>query len=127
MRRISRRVHSCLYMFACIVISHSVSGHSRRALHQHCSDRALLPLVTLTFTEYNTINMYLFQFQPIKKSDLALNGRYECPLYKTSERRGILSTTGHSTNYIERILLGTKMTANHWTKRATALICQTNE
>lgn len=74
-------------------------------------------------------NLYadIFYFQPILKSQLAINKRYECPLYKTSERRGILSTTGHSTNYIAALLLPTHVTASHWTKRATALICQTND
>ena len=42
---------------------------------------------------------------------------YSCPLYKTADRRGILSTTGHSTNFVMDIRLPCAQSGDHWIRR----------
>lgn len=66
---------------------------------------------------------------PNKSSEIKFEHTYTCPVYKTLERRGTLSTTGHSTNFVLFIELPMqeKHTLNHWVKRGVALVTQLND
>lgn len=68
--------------------------------------------------------MPLVWFMPKKKDQIVDGNRYKSPLYRTSERKGTLATTGHSTNYVLPILLNTKEQPKHWIKRGVALLLQ---
>ncbi|RHY30280.1 hypothetical protein DYB32_004445, partial [Aphanomyces invadans] len=51
---------------------------------------------------------------------------YDCPVYKTTARRGTLSTTGISSNYIISVHLPCDFTAAFWILNGTALIGNLN-
>jgi len=62
-------------------------------------------------------------FKPVAKTDLVTKGVYRAPLYRTMERKGVLATTGHSTNFVLKVSLPTDIAPSHWTKRGAAMIC----
>ena len=50
----------------------------------------------------------LMHLYPIEDRAVPEEGIYNCPLYKVESRRGTLSTTGHSTNFVMYIELPSK-------------------
>lgn len=67
------------------------------------------------------------EISPVTLEDYDDKGKYKCPLYKTTDRTGQLSTTGESTNFIMYYDTPTKVAPMHWVRRGVAMVCLLNE
>jgi len=64
----------------------------------------------------------LLWLQPAVDDGSAPPPHYECPLYVTTERKGVLQTTGHSSNFVMDVRLPSDRPQDHWIRRGVALM-----
>jgi dynein heavy chain len=63
----------------------------------------------------------MFNFVPTPNR-VKKEGTYDCPLYKVLTRKGVLLTTGHSTNFVMMLELPTDQSPDMWTRAGVASI-----
>ncbi len=65
--------------------------------------------------------------KPKQEDNVKPTGVYHCPIYKTSDRRGVLATTGHSSNFVMWMDIPTDKPENLWIERGVALLTTLND
>ena len=60
--------------------------------------------------------------QPVRVADKEQTAGYQCPVYRTADRRGVLATTGHSTNFLMFVEMPSDLPETHWTMRGVCML-----
>jgi dynein heavy chain len=71
--------------------------------------------------------MVVVKLVPAVADQLSVYPHFECPCYRTAERRGVLATTGHSSNFVMFLRIPTEYTKAHWICRGVALLCSLSD
>eukprot|EP00796_Vickermania_ingenoplastis_P010528 gene10529-7314_t len=72
----------------------------------------------------------IIHLEPVRlKTITSTDKTYACPVYKTSARVGVLSTTGLSTNFVVSLDLtaGIGVSPKHWIQRGVAMLCMLDD
>ena len=60
--------------------------------------------------------------EPMVVDDIPSFPHYSCPLYVEPQRKGVLQTTGHSSNFVMDIRLPSNREQDHWIRRGVAML-----
>lgn len=88
-----------------------------------------LDSVDESFPKVLLSKMPIIWLMPVKTSQMKRDHVYDCPIYVTSERKGVLSTIGLSNNFVLMTALPMQRQHNNgwWVKRGVAMLCQNND
>jgi len=71
--------------------------------------------------------MCVVLLKPAPQDQLTEYQHYQCPIYRTTARRGVLATTGHSSNFVMFLRVPTDQPQAHWITRGVALMCSLSD
>eukprot|EP00501_MAST-03F_sp_TOSAG23-6_P000128 GSMAST32.ASY1.ANO1.130.1 assembled CDS len=98
-------------------------------VNERAPDGAYVQGMFLDGAGWDVESMVLCESAPKVLYTPMMTHSYKTPLYKTSERRGMLSTTGHSTNFVLmfELPMGKEHSEKHWVKRGVAMLTQLDD
>jgi dynein heavy chain len=64
----------------------------------------------------------IFWLEPRRLHEMSEFPHYNCPVYRTADRRGVLATTGHSTNFLRFMRFPSEAPQHHWVLRGVCML-----